>query len=193
MKKIKVNVYEITLIGVMAALVFISSKISIAIPLGLDNTRLHLGNVFCVLSGIVLGSFGGGLAAGIGSFFFDLTDPRFVSSAPFTLVFKFLFAFICGKIAYMNNKNGMNFKYNLAAAIIGSFAYIVLHLSKGALEQIFFLNMEVATVMITTSQKAIASSINAIMAVVFSSCIAIPLQMALSASGLRTKIAQKNV
>ena len=190
-KQTKLNIYQIALIGLMAALVFVSSHMSIPIPLGFDNTRLHLGNVFCVLSGIVLGPFGGGLSAGIGSFFFDLTNPLYVSSAPFTLVFKFMLAFVCGQVAYMNNKNGLNVRYNFMAAVAGSFTYIVLHLSKGAIEQIFFLNMEVAAVMLTTSQKAAVSSMNAVLAVIFSGIIAIPLQKALSASGLRAKLQSK--
>ena len=61
---------RLAVIGLLAALVFVSSLISFDIPLaGGDSTRIHLGNTFCLLAGLISGPVGGGLAAGIGSFF----------------------------------------------------------------------------------------------------------------------------
>ena len=58
-------IYRVTLTAVFAALVFVSSMISVPIPVAIgDVTRIHLGNIFCLLSGLVLGPVGGGLAAG---------------------------------------------------------------------------------------------------------------------------------
>ncbi len=57
-----------------------------------------MGNVLCLLSGMLLGPLQGGFAAGIGSMFFDLTNPAYITSAPFTFAFKFVMAWLCGKI-----------------------------------------------------------------------------------------------
>ena len=62
--------------AVMAALVALGSKLEIQIPSILGTSRFHLGNVMCALSGLLLGPWWGGLAAGMGSAIFDLFDPR---------------------------------------------------------------------------------------------------------------------
>ena len=60
----KKTIYQVAGIGVFAALVFVSSMISIPIPVAIGSvTRIHLGNIFCLLSGFILGPVGGGLAA----------------------------------------------------------------------------------------------------------------------------------
>ena len=90
-------VYRVTLTAVFAALVFVSSMISVPIPVAIgDVTRIHLGNIFCLLSGFVLGPVGGGLAAGLGSALYDMTNPAYIASAPFTFAFKFMLAAVCG-------------------------------------------------------------------------------------------------
>lgn len=54
----KVSIKEIALIGIMAAAVYVSSAfLQIPIPTAIDNTRLHMGNVMCLLSGLLLGAF----------------------------------------------------------------------------------------------------------------------------------------
>ena len=106
---------DIVYIGVMAALVFVASRLRFTVPLPVGNTGLHLGNVFCLLSGFLLGPASGGLAAGIGSLIFDLTDPLFISSAPFTFVFKFLMAFVCGIIAHGKNSRALNLSRDIIA------------------------------------------------------------------------------
>lgn len=91
------SVYRVAAVGVFAALVFVSNMVSIPIPVAIgDVSRIHLGNIFCLLSGFVLGPVGGGLAAGIGSALYDVTNPAYIASAPFTFVFKFLLAAVCG-------------------------------------------------------------------------------------------------
>ncbi len=95
----KITIREIARIGIMAAAVYVASAfLQVPIPTAIDNTRLHMGNVMCLLSGMLLGPLQGGLAAGIGSMFFDLTNPAYIASAPFTFIFKFVMAWICGKI-----------------------------------------------------------------------------------------------
>ena len=49
-------IYRVTLTAVFAALVFVSSMLSVPIPVAIgDVTRIHLGNIFCLLSGLYWG------------------------------------------------------------------------------------------------------------------------------------------
>lgn len=182
------KIFAITSIALMAALVFVSSQISINIPLAAGNTRLHMGNVFCLLSGLILGPIGGGLAAGIGSFLFDLTNPLYISSAPFTFAFKFLLACVCGLIAYTHGNDGLSIRFNLLGGILGSFTYVFLYLTKGLLENLLFLGTEMETALIMTTQKAAVSSINAVIAVVVAIPLGVALRKALDANHLNPRL-----
>ena len=63
----KITIKEIARIGIMAAAVYVASAfLQVPIPTAIDNTRLHMGNVMCLLAGMLLGPLQGGLAAGIG-------------------------------------------------------------------------------------------------------------------------------
>ena len=120
----KFTIYDLVAIGFMAALVFVSSKLSIPIATGIDNTRIHFGNIFCLLSGLLFGGLRGGLAAGIGSMIFDFTDPIYIASSPFTLVFKFTMGFLCGWIAYARQREGRRVGYNFLGAVVGQLSLI---------------------------------------------------------------------
>ncbi len=165
------NLFRLTTTGLMIALVFTASYIRISLPLAGGSTGIHLGNIFCILSGLLLGPIYGGLAAGLGSCLFDITNPLYVTAAPFTLAFKFLMAFVCGLIAYSKSKEGLNVKLNFLAAITGSVTYIVLYLSRTFIVNQFFIGMEIQTNLINVVQKGGISLFNAVIAVV----IAVPL------------------
>lgn len=126
----KYSTRQIAFIGVMAAIVFVSNYIQIKIPVGVnDVTRIHVANAFCLLAGIVLGPVQGGLAAGIGSALYDVLDPMFITSAPFTFAFKFLMAWVAGAVAGKDRQNIKNGRA-LLAAFLGQATYIVLYISK---------------------------------------------------------------
>lgn len=172
MKK-KMNLRQMTLTGLMAAAVYVASAfLQIPIPTAIDSTRLHMGNVMCLLSGLLLGSWQGGLAAGVGSMFFDLTNPAYIASAPFTFLFKFLMAWVCGKIAFCRPGRGIRF---LSGSLCGSALYVILYLSKSFAEHYFVLNLPLEAVLLALSQKAIVSGVNAVVAV----CVAVPLGLSL--------------
>ena len=82
----KLTTKKMVYVALFTALVYIFSRffqIPVLTPFG--QTRFHLGNVFCLLAGILLGPGLGGLAAGLGSALFDLFDPVYFTSAPITL------------------------------------------------------------------------------------------------------------
>ncbi len=77
------NIYRLCAIGVLSAMVFVANFFSIPLPF---EARVHFGNVFCVLSGLLLGPVSGGLCAGLGGFFYDLTNPIYAAGAPVTFL-----------------------------------------------------------------------------------------------------------
>ena len=165
MEKKRFTVKDMAMVGVLAALVFAASSMSIPIPTAVDNTRLHLGNVMCLLSGFLVGPVPGGLAAGIGSLFFDLTNPLYIKDAPFTFLFKFLMAFVCGKIAYAGNAQGLHVRRNLGAGTAGAFTYVALYLSKNFIMNLFFSRLAMEVALMNLAQKAAVSGTNAVIAV----------------------------
>ena len=68
-KKKAFSLYDIVMIGLMAAVVFVVNMfLSIRIPTPTGTTMIKLANAFVLLCGLLLGPVRGGLAAGIGSF-----------------------------------------------------------------------------------------------------------------------------
>ena len=165
----KITVRQVAFVGVLAALVFAASYLSIPIPTGIDKTRIHLGNSMCLLAGLLLGPVQGGLAAGIGSMFYDLADPEFITSAPFTLVFKFTMAFLCGLIAKSSGRPPV--WRAVLGGIVGAASYVALYLGKSFVEHYWVFGYPLEAVFVTVGTKAATSSINGILAVV----VAVPL------------------
>ena len=171
----KWSVAYICFIGLIAALCFVSNYLQIPLATPLGNTRIHFGNVFCLLSGYLLGGVGGGLAAGIGNFLYDLMDPRFIASAPFTFVFKFMMAYVCAVIAHAGGHKAKHIGLNIVGGAAGALTYVALYLGKNFVEYRFLQGMEIATVLVDVGAKAPVSLFNALVAVV----IAVPLGLAL--------------
>jgi len=176
MRKKMSNTMFVAMVGVMGALVFAANYLYVPLPAVAGTTpRIHMGNIMCLLAGLTLGPIPGGIAAGVGSLFFDLTNPLYVSSAPFTLIFMFLMAFVCGQIAWGREAQAKSFKRNIAAGVLGQLTYIILYLGKDLITNLFFNRVEIQTALVSLAQKGITSTINGIIAVVF----AIPLSFAL--------------
>lgn len=185
----KTTTFQLVGTALMAALVFVSNYLSFPIPVAVGSaTRIHLANVFCVLSGLLLGPVGGGLSAGIGSFLFDLTDPQYISGSPFTFLFKFLLAFVAAKIAYSRGNKADNTKLNIVAAIAGSLTYIVLYLGKTFIENKYLLRLELIPNLTILWTKFGASAANAVIAVVISVPLCIAIKKALRKSNLLEKM-----
>ena len=95
------TVRRMAITGLLAALVFVFSWMQI--PIG-SIARIHLGNVFCALAGLLFGPLTGGLAGGFGSMLFDLTNPAYIAECWITFLTKFFIGFIAGLIAHPNKK-----------------------------------------------------------------------------------------
>ncbi len=189
MKNNRTNVYRIAVVGIMAAMVFAATNIRYPIPTPLGNTQLHLGNVMCLLSGILFGPVPGGLAAGIGSFFFDLFS-EYASEAPITFINKFAMGFVAGLIA--SPKNGVYSRAKrIVGAISGAVTYVILYITKNIVTQYFILKVEWPTVVAGVTVKGITSLVNALIAVVASLLLAEALIPTLKRMGLLDKVRGK--
>ena len=193
--KNKNSIYKIVTVGLLGALVFVSNYLSFPIPVPVgDISRIHLGNAFCLLAGFVMGPIGGGLASGIGAMLYDLTNPAYIASAPFTFVFKFLLAAVCGLIAHKGKITGnmleedftITVPRSIVAGICGSLTYIVLYLAKSYITTVLAGSApEAAAIALAT--KAALSTVNAILAIIISVPLSALIRKALKSSHLTTK------
>lgn len=169
MEKRKFTVRDLAEIGVLAALIFAATyflRIG-PIPTPAGPTQLKMGNAICLLGAMLFGRTKGGLAAGIGSMLFDLTDPLFISSAPFTFINFFIMAYVCGWISHSGEKNGLDRKRNITAAAAGAGTYLLLHLGKSFIELVIS-GSAVSAALAACSTKLVTSGFNAVFAVVIS-------------------------
>ncbi|MDO4549090.1 MAG: ECF transporter S component [Clostridia bacterium] len=182
------HLYRMVFTALMAAIVFVTTmflKIEIPTPAGL--TMLKVANVFCLFGGMLLGPVYGGLAAGIGSMLFDLSNPSYAASAPFTLVFFFMMGFVCGLISHAGGKRGLDVKQNAIGAVAGSAAYFVLNIGKSII-LLVMAGSALWPAIIANSTKMITSGVNAGIAIVFSTILAKPLMAALDKNGLLSRL-----
>ncbi|MCI8441569.1 MAG: ECF transporter S component [Provencibacterium sp.] len=184
-KKSRFGTYDIVFIGVMSAVVFAANFLSI--PLG-DVTRIHFGNVFCALSGLLLGPLSGGLCAGLGSFFYDLCNPLYAAEAPITFLMKFALGALAGLISHMGGRRGKSLPFNIAGSVTGSLCYVALYLLKNFIKQYFLLKNPIDTVWVLMITKGTASLVNAIIAVVVAVLICPVFHQVVERSGLGAKL-----
>lgn len=170
--------------SLMATFVTISTFLGIVIPLGETSSTFHLGNVTCLISGIILGPIYGGLAAAIGSVIFDILNPMYITSIPFTFVFKFIMVFICGTVAYNKERKGKNFFYNILGATLGSLFYVLLRSIKSLILNLYFLKMEFFSAIFFTLSGTAISILKMILTIIAVG-ILIPI--------IKEKISEKNL
>ncbi len=157
---------QIVTIALMAALVFTTTKFfSIPIPVGAGKTALHLGNVMCLLSGLLFGPLVGGLSAGIGSMIVDLTDPLWAPEFWVTFIMKFAMGFIAGLIMKMGAETKIK---TSIAAITGALTYFILYIGKTYITQQFILATPWETTLAVLITKGSTSLTNALIAMVAS-------------------------
>lgn len=128
-KQKKISTYDIVAVGMMAAFVFIACRFfGFKIPTPGGSTTVKLGNGICVLCGLLLGGWRGGLAAAIGTAFYDLSDPEFAPDAWITFIRYFVMAGLAGTIAHWGGARGRRVGRNVAAAIVGAYSYSAMYI-----------------------------------------------------------------
>lgn len=171
----KLSTQKLVYMALFAALVYIFSRffqIPIVTPLG--QTRFHLGNVFCLLGGLLLGPVYGGISAGVGSALFDLFDPVYFTSAPITFITKFAMAFVAG-IIYKKRDKVVNTPKLVLASALGQITYVILYLAKTFIKNRMVLGLTMEATMAEVIQKGSVSMVNAVISVIVATILAIPL------------------
>ena len=176
----------IAMIGLMAALVFVGSKIEIRFPTILGVSRFHLGNGLCLLSGYLLGAVSGGLAAGFGSFLFDVV---FWGGSPAGWIVTFATKFLMGFVGGLCFRKHMFRKFGLVpelilCGILGEAAYIAGYLAKEFVTYRFIMGSPMSAVSLMMVEKLASSAVNAVIAIVVSIVLYTVLKPVLAKSGL---------
>ena len=108
----RLNVKEIIKIGLMSALIYISTA-AINVPIGPGGV-IHLGDSMIFVTAILFGWKNAAFSGAIGMTLFDLLSPYAVW-APYTLVIKGIMGAIAGLISHGNDRKGMNLVWNIIA------------------------------------------------------------------------------
>ncbi len=184
MEKKKITTKKIVLTGLLAALTVVGSGLRITIPVDIGgNTAFHLGNIICALSGILLGPWMGGLAAGLGSAIYDMLNPMYIAECWLTFLMKGAYGLMAGLVAWSGKKEWGYLKAALASAA-GAVTYAILYLAKSFLKAAFVQGTGIAGGWIALIGKIPATVFNAAVAVIFAPILAAAIRAALKKNHL---------
>ncbi len=170
---------RIALAGLLAALTAVGSGLRVTLPLDIaGNTSFHLGNILCALSGILLGPGLGGLAAGLGSAIYDMTNPMYLPEAWLTFLMKGALALVAGLVMLLWKKN-WGIGKAAAASAAGAVAYALLYLLKSYYKGIFLQGLTHQASLLNLVGKLPATVFNAAVAVIFAPILAVAIRKAL--------------
>lgn len=171
--------------AMMAALVLLGSKLEFQIPSILGVSRFHLGNIMCALSGILLGPWWGGLAAGLGSMFYDLTSAAFAADSLVTLVSKGLYGVVAGALFVYVFKKRERYAPMLVSAGAGAVYYILFYMAKTYFYKGLFLNgLEPSAAWVAALAKLPSSCFNGAVAIIVAPPLALAIRKAVRAAHL---------
>lgn len=178
-------IYAIVYTALMAAIVYVLTLLYV--PLG--ESRVHFGNAASMLAGLILGPWLGGLASGIGAFFFDLTHGYEFVEALVTFASKFLMAMAAGLVAgaYRKEGNVLNGKGHLRvvlACVVGGLVYIALYMLKTFVKQHYVGGVPLDGTFTAMLAKLPATAINNGFAAVVTPILYTALRPALNAIGV---------
>ena len=189
--KNRTKIVKLCVVAVMAVLVMVASRLQVKVPSLLGVSRFHLGNTMCAMSGILLGPWWGGLAAGLGSALFDIVmDPTFFTDAPITFVTKGLYGLVTGLVYFKVFRRRSNYGTELVATLCGAVTYIVLYLSKKYfLDALLVAGMDSAGAWLVVVEKIPSSLFNGIVALIFAPLLSVAVSKALKRANLSHLIA----
>ena len=185
---------RLALLGMMTALVFAGNYARIVLPVPVGGVpSFTLANILCVLSGLLLGPVGG-LASGLGSALYDLTNPLWAAECWITFLTKGAMGLMAG-VAVSAGRRGpeagrATYGRYLLSAVAGCLTYYVLYYLKD-----FFYNgmllggLQPQAAAVTLLALVPTSLFNGGVAVIAAPPLALAIREALARSGLRLKTA----
>ena len=180
----KITTKKIVLVALLASLTAVGSGLRIVMPVSIGgNTAFHLGNIFCALSGILLGPWWGGLAAGLGSAIHDMFNPLYIAECWLTFLMKGAYGFMAGLVVWLGSR-----EWGYGKAILGSLAgavtYALLYLAKAFFKAIFVEGVGIFGGWLAVGMKVPATIFNAAVAVIFAPILAVAIRAALKKNHL---------
>ena len=174
----KISTKRIAMAGLLAALTAVGSAIRITVPADLVGTSsIHLGNIFCALSGVLLGPGLGGLAAGLGSAIYDMTNPLYISECWLTFLMKGAYALAAGLV--FKHLHLKEYLRDLIATTAGALTYAVLYLGKSYLKAVVVSGLTADAALIAAGAKLPATIFNMVVAMVVAPVLAKAIRRAL--------------
>lgn len=179
------SVKHIVLVGLLAALTCAGSALRIKVPADIVGTSaFHLGNILCALSGVLLGPWLGGLAAGLGSAIYDMLDPIYIQDAWLTFLMKGSYGMLAGLVIRCG-KGQWHYGKATLATVAGALTYAILYLSKTFFYNgMLFAGLTADAAWLTVVSKLPATTFNAVVAILAAPPLAVALRKALSRSHL---------
>ena len=175
---------RICVLGLMTALVFVLTGFGIDIPSALGKTKIHFGNIMCLLSAMLFGPATGALAAGFGSALYDLTDPAWAPEFWMTFINKASMALVAGLVMH-KVRFGRDEVRIWIAGLCGSVTYCVLYVLKNIFSGVILkgFTWKVA-IWETVTTKVPVTLVNGVIAVVCAGALTLLLRPALKKAHL---------
>ena len=185
-KKPWMSVERLAVLAMMTALVFVSNYFRIIVPLSTGQTAFTLANILCCLSGLLLGPIGG-LAAGLGSALYDLTNPLYAPECWLTFLTKGAMGLSAGLVMLRaKHREEPHYPRCFAGALLGCVVYYVLYFSKSLFYDgmlVGGLTFEASVVLLPL--KIPASVVNAVLAVAAAPVLCLLIRNALKRAHLK--------
>ena len=180
MKKQAITTKHLVLTALLAALTVAGSALRVTLPIDIGgNTSFHLGNIMCALSGLLLGPWLGGLASGLGSAIYDMTNPLYISECWITFLTKGAYGLAVGLVVW-KAKDKWGYGKATIATVAGALTYAVLYLSKSYFYSGLLLKgLTPAAALTTVIAKLPATTFNAVIAIVIAPFLAVNIRAAL--------------
>ena len=181
--KSTITTRKIVITALMAALTVAGSAIRVTMPIDIaGTTSFHLGNIMCALSGLLLGPWFGGLAAGLGSAIYDIMNPLYISECWITFLTKGAYGLVAGLIAYAGTKS-WGYRKAVLASLGGAVTYAILYLAKSYFYSgLLIKGLTSDAALLTVYSKLPATIFNAAVAVIFAPILGIAIRKALEAN-----------
>lgn len=174
----RITTKRIAMAGLLAALTAVGSGLRIVIPVSIGgNSAFHLGNIFCALSGILLGPGLGGIAAGLGSAIYDMTNPIYISECWLTFLMKGAYAVAVG-MTFRHLHVG-EYLRDLISTAAGAVTYAVLYLLKSFLKAMIVSGVTAQAAIIAVGTKLPATVFNMAVAILIAPVLSIAIRKAL--------------
>ncbi len=184
-KKQTISTKKIVLTALLAALTVAGSALRITLPLEVaGTTSFHLGNILCALAGILLGPWYGGLAAGLGSLLYDLTNPLYIPECWITFLTKGAYGLAAGLVIRAGKKD-WGYGKAIAATVAGAVTYAVLYLAKSYFYSgLLVKGLTPDAALLSVIGKLPATTFNAVVAIIFAPILAVAIRKALEKNHL---------